>query len=115
MTAFRAIGFLVIALSVAIGLTGCVSHSARTYYGLDITAPEFQTLECKRAIKAVGYQEDLRLARAATGPALVLLTGGLALLPYTAGYIALEAFDIGQAREIEKKCVVGKTTPHFEE
>jgi len=85
-------------------LTGCVSHSARVYYNLDAKDPAVRTQHCKQALKAVGFQEDVRVARLAAGPAIVLLTGGLALIPYAAGHAALEAFDMQQAEEISKHC-----------
>jgi hypothetical protein len=90
--------------ALLIGLTGCVSHSARVYYNLDAKDPAVRTPQCKRALKAVGFQEDVRVARLAVGPAIVLLTGGLSLIPYAAGHAALEAFDMQQAEEISKYC-----------
>jgi len=103
ITVRRRLG-LQVALIFIIGITGCVSYSARTYYNLDVNKPEYQTVQCKQALKAVGYQEDIRLARSAAGPVLILITGGLAFVPYAASHVALEAFDMQQAREIEEKC-----------
>lgn len=90
--------------AIPIGLSGCVSHSARAYYSLDAEDPEFRTSKCRQALSAVGKQEDIRLARTASGPVLLLLTGGVALLPYAASHAALEAFDMKQAEEIQKQC-----------
>lgn len=91
-------------VSVAGGLTACVSTSRATARALDDTHPLYASDECQDAIEAASIHQDLYTGRMILTPVLVVLTAGAAAPLMMGSNVLLDAADRVDASDLSEEC-----------
>ena len=89
---------------LAMGLSGCASHSSNAALFLDPDKAQYQTTDCQRALNDAQVHDDIKLTRMFVTPVAVFLSGGVLALPAIAANAGLDTADHLSASYISQAC-----------
>ena len=92
-------------------LTGCASRSSQAIAKLDDKSPDFSSGPCQNARHNAWVHDELRTHKIWAGPALVLLTGPVAVAPMLLANIGMNTADHMKAADITTQCGGHAPTP----
>lgn len=85
-------------------LVGCASQTRLTVNSLDDKHPARANPVCEHATRLASLHDDIKLTRAVSSPAIVMATGGAALIPVWLLNMGLDAFDRLDASHVNVAC-----------
>ncbi len=87
-----------------LSLSGCASHTRSMADSISPQDPQYQAAACQRSFELAPLHDDIKLTRSIATPSLLLLTGGVYLLPLLGINIGLDALDQLDASHVSKAC-----------
>ena len=90
-------------------LTGCASRSTQAIAKLDDKSSDFSTGACQNARQNAWVHDELKTHKLWAGPALVMLTGPVAVAPLFFANMGMNTADHMKAADITTQC--GGTAP----
>jgi hypothetical protein len=90
-------------------LIGCASQSSKAIAKLDDKSPDFGTGACQNARHNAWVHDELKTHKMWAAPALVLLTGPVAVAPVLIASVGINTADHMKAADITTQC--GGTPP----
>lgn len=94
----------VLTIAVLGALSGCASHSGKTYADLDRDNPYFHSTQCQKAARDIEVHDDIKLVRTIVSPVAIVLSGGLLLPAVFAANVGLDTVDRVDASRMEIHC-----------
>jgi len=85
-------------------LAGCASRSSQAISKLDDKSPDFSSGPCQNARHNAWVHDELKTHKLWAGPALVLLTGPVAVAPLLFVNIGMNTADHMKAADITSQC-----------
>lgn len=92
-----------------LALAGCSSQTRLTVNSLDDKHPARTNPVCEHATRLADLHDDIKLSRTLSSPAIVMATGGAALIPVWLLNMGLDAFDRLDASHVNVSCGYGPT------
>ena len=96
-------------LGVLTLLVGCASHSMQAIAKLDDKSPDFATGACQNARHNAWMYDEVKTHKLWAAPALIMLTGPVAVAPLFFANIGINTADHLKAADITTQC--GGTAP----